>query len=367
MFTPKFSQDSPSLSYKLEEIERIKFRIERMLIMPKHEQWLRREAFIRTAYSSTMVENGTIPEQEMERIAKASPAAEIPKNRPDVAYYGRALEFVDFLSDFMDIDISHEAIVRQIHWLLMSGIHDTHIQPGTYRTVPNWIEHQGVKIYESPFHVDVPILMRDFSLWLGEHQGIHPVLQAGIAHGHMIAIHPFVDGNGRAARLLATLLLQRNGYGFRKLLSLDAYYQRNRDEYIQALGQSLGQRFSTDYDLTPWLDFFTKSILMQAGFLEQRLTDWRIQVDEIHRDWVDSGLAERQIDGLIYAVNIGHITRKDYMEIANVSPLTATRDLQHLVKEELLTPQGAGRNRRYIFIRASGRGEEREEPQQKLL
>ena len=123
--------------------------------------------------------------------------AEIPKNRPDVAYYGRALEFVDFNSDFMDFNIPHEAIVRQIHWLLMSGVHDTHIQPGNYRTVPNWIEHQGIKVSESPFHVDVPILMREFSLWLGEHQGIHPVLQAGVAHGHLIAIHPFVGGNGR--------------------------------------------------------------------------------------------------------------------------------------------------------------------------
>ncbi len=166
--------------------------------------------------------------------------------------------------------------------------------------------------------------------------------------------------------MLATLLLQSNGYGFRKLLSLDAYYQRNRDEYIQALGQSFGQRFNADYDLTPWLDFFTASILMQAGLLETKLTDWRIMVDKIHRDWVPIGLSERQIDGLIYAENIGHITRKDYIEITKVSPLTATRDLMQLVKMNLLVPQGAGRNRRYNVQKVE-KTKESKKPQHKLL
>lgn len=365
MFKPKYSKKNRELLDKIGEIERIKFRIERMLIMPKHEQWLRREAFIRTAYSSTMIENGTIPEEEMERVAQASPTAEIPKNRPDIVNYAKALDFVDFLSDFGDSDVPLEAIIRQIHWHLMSGVHDTHIQPGTYRTIPNWIEYQGVKVYESPFHVDVPILMREFSFWFGKDESIHPIIQAGIAHAHMIAIHPFVDGNGRTARLLATLLLQGSGYGFKKLLSLDSYYQRNRDEYLQALRQSIGERFTIGYNLTPWLDFFAKSIITQGQLLERKLTDWRISVDELHREFVDSGLTERQLDGLLYAANIGYITRKDYMEIANVSPLTATRDLQYLVKEEYLAPQGKGRNRRYIFIEVEETEEEK--AQQKLL
>lgn len=367
MFIPKFSSDNQNISYSLEEIDRLRFRIERMLIMPKHEQWLRREAFIRTAYSSTMIEDGTIPEQEMERVAKASPAAEIPKDRPDIANYAKALEYVDFLTDFTGSDVPYEATIRQIHWHLMRDIHDTHINPGNYRTVPNWIERQGVKVYEPPSHLDVPILMRDFADWLSEDKDIHPVLKAGIAACHLIAIHPFVDGNGRTARLLAVLLLQRSEYGFRKLLSLDSYYQRNRDDYIQELGKSFGQRFIPDYDLTPWLVFFTNSIVIQALFLETRLTDWRMMVDRIHSEWVPLGLNERQTDGLIYAAKIGYITRKDYVEIAGVSPLTATRDLQYLVGKNLLKPQGAGRNRRYKYIPASETGVKEQGPQENLL
>lgn len=346
MYKPKFTE-TPSLSYHLSDIERVRFRIERMLIMPKHEQWLRREAFVRTAYSSTMVENNTIPEQEMEDAARLSPMAAIPKERIEVANYGRSLEFVDFISD-SEI-AADESAIRQIHWLLMKGINDTKLKPGQYRIEPNWIEDQGMKVYEPPFHVDIPILMRELSVWLREDTGTNPVLKAGVAHAYLVAIHPFADGNGRAARLLATLLLQKSGYGFRKLLSLDVYYQRNRDKYIQALSQSLGQKFSQDIDLTAWLEFFTFSISIQGALLEDRLTDWRIMVEKYHKDLAPLGLNDRQVDGLIYAARIGYIGRKDYCEITHVSPLTATRDLSQMVQKGILSPEGGGRSRRYKY------------------
>lgn len=365
IFTPKFSQDDKSLTWNLGEIDRVKFRVERLLIMPKHEQWLRREAFIRTAYSSTMIENNTITEEEIERAAKPSPVTKIPKERADVSNYAEALSFVDFLSTTgIMID---EAIIRQIHWFLMKGIHDTRLQPGKYRTEPNWIEDQGVKVYEPPFHVDVPMLMREFSLWLRENGNLNPMLKAGIAPAHLIAIHPFVDGNGRTARLLATLLLQRTGYGFRNLLSLDTYYQRNRDSYLEALKKSFGEHFTPDYDLTSWLEFFTWSVLMQARTLETKLTDWRIWVDKVHREWIPLGLSDRQIDGLIYAAHVGSIARKDYMEITNVSPVTATRDLSHMVVKGIMIPRGVGRNRRYYSVKAKGETEKTDGVQPMLV
>ncbi|MGB2798984.1 MAG: Fic family protein [Dehalococcoidia bacterium] len=347
MFTPIYSAENERLMLSLDEVDRIMFRVERMLIMPKHEQWLRREASVRTAYSSTMIEDGTIPEHEMEDAVKASPVADIPKERAGVANYARALEFVDFLSD-ADMPLN-EAIIRQIHWLLMSGVHDTQIKPGQYRTGPNWIEDQGVIVYESPFHVSVPILMREFSEWLTGDEAMSPVLKAGIAHAHLVAIHPFVDGNGRTARLLATLLLQSRGYGFRKLLSLDAYYQRNRDSFIGALRQTLGASYTEGYDLTPWLELFVESLIVQARMLERRLTDWRMTVDKLHKVFAPYGLMERQVDGLLHAARNGFVTRKDYVQIAAVSPLTATRDLAQLTHLSLLRPEGSGRNRRYIW------------------
>jgi Fic family protein len=351
MYTPKYSTTF-EINYRLEEIERFKYRIERQLIMPKHEEWLRREAFIRTAYSSTMVENASITQDEMEKAVKPYPSTEIPKERIDVANYTRALNFIDYLSDIQDtgIPILNEGTILQIHWQLMSGIHDTHIQPGKYRTTSNYVEDQGIRVYEPPSHIDVPILMREFSEWLMAEQQQSPVIKAGIAHLHLVAIHPFVDGNGRTARLLATLLLQKSGYGFRKLLSLDAYYQFRRDKYIDALRTSLGKIYDPGYESTKWLEFFTQSIILQAGTLENKLTNWRIEVEKVHQNLKKSGLNDRQIDGLIYASRMGYLTRKNYAEITNVSPITASRDIAEMVKKDLLKPEGKARNLKYTLI-----------------
>lgn len=351
MYTPKYLM-TDEINYHLEEIERLKCRIERQLIMPKHEEWLRREAFIRTAYSSTMVENVTITEEEMEKAVKPYHFTDFLRERVDVANYTRALNFVDYLSDIPDagIPVLNEGTIMQIQWQLMSGIHDTHLQPGKYRTEPNWIVDQGIRVYEPPSHIDVPILMREFSEWLMANEKISPVIKAGIAHLHLVAIHPFVDGNGRTARLLATLLLQKAGYGFRKLLSLDAYYQRNRDKYIDALRSSLGKNYNQGYESTKWLDFFTMSIVVQAGSLEERLTDWRMLLEKIHEGWKKTGLNDRQIDGLIYANRTGYLTRKFYAEITNVSLITASRDIAGMVKAGLLKPEGKARNLKYILV-----------------
>lgn len=360
MLTPKFNEEP--LSWQLQEIERVNFRIERMLIMPKHEHWLQREAFVRTAYSSTMLENNTIPDHEMEEAAKLAPLASSPTKRPDLANYYAALEFVDFLSDSKTE--ADERVITQVHWFLMKGIDDTRLKPGQYRTEANWIEDRGIKVYEPPHHIDVPILMRELSVWLSEHTNVNPIVKAGIAHLHLVAVHPFVDGNGRAARLIATLLLQSHGYGFRKLLSLDAHYQGNRDKYIEALNRSLGKKFSNDYDSTAWLEFFVNSVWLEATRLEKKLTDWRMWIEEVHKKFIPLGLNERQVDGLIYAVRAGQITRKDYAEIARVSLLTASRDLANMVGRGILEPRGSGKGRKYI---PSSEGQSAEGEQKAML
>jgi len=339
------------LQESLEEVDRLKYRVERNLLMPRHEEWLRREAFIRNAYSSTMVENATITVKEMEDAARPLPGAAVPAKRPDVVNYSSALKYVDFLSDAeTSWTTTADNTILHIHWILMQGIDDSRVLPGRFRDKPNWIGDQGIRMYEPPMPIDVPILMREFSDWLKSDADTNPILRAGTAHLHLVAIHPFIDGNGRTARLLATLILQRANYGFRKLLSLDAYYQRNRDAYIDALRRSVGRTYVPEYDSTAWLTFFTQSIIAQAKALERRLTDWRITVDAIHSQWGRLGLKEREIDGLIYAARMGRLTRKDYVEIAGVSAVTGTRDLQRLAGMGLLEPQGKKRSKHYVVV-----------------
>ena len=90
---------------------------------------------------------------------------------------------------------------------------------------------------------------------------VHGAIVAGVAQHRTVWIHPFVDGNGRTARMFTTLLLWLRGYDFKCLFDLSTYYNRNRDDYYNALR-------ATDQtgDYTIWLEYFL------GGFSYQMMT-----------------------------------------------------------------------------------------------
>lgn len=80
---------------------------------------------------------------------------------------------------------------------------------GEYRQVPVYILLQGQKVYTAPEVSDVPLFMRDFIKFFNNNSDslIHndPFIKAAFVHFLFIKIHPFVDGNGRVARVLQNL------------------------------------------------------------------------------------------------------------------------------------------------------------------
>ena len=95
----------------------------------------------------------------------------------------------------------------------------------------------GEVTFTPPSAIDVPFLMREFVYWLNRDSTaeLHPVLKAGIAHHELVRIHPFVDGNGRVARVLATLTMLLGGYDIRRFFSLEEYYDKDAQTYYENL------------------------------------------------------------------------------------------------------------------------------------
>ena len=253
----------------------------------------------------------------------------------------QAYEFIDFLSDQDDIPID-ELVIRQLNRYFIRGASEA-LTPGAYRKGLNQVGK-----FTPPDQEDVPGLMRSFALWLrSEDEEIHPVIKAGLAHIHLIAIHPFWDGNGRTARGLATLLLQRSPFRFRKLLSLESHMFNIKDQYFTAIESTLGTRFAADYDATPWLEFFARGLETQAEILIGGLTEWHRMMQDAQGIFAAKGWNQRQADGFAFAVQTGQISRSNYMEINRVSPATASRDLAKLVEAGILTTEGKTRSRIY--------------------
>ncbi len=101
-----------------------------------------------------------------------------------------------------------EREVRNIHALVLRGIDRDNA--GRYRSVPVMISGSR---HIPPQPWAVPKLMEEYGIWLaGEAMNLHPVLRAAEAHERLVTIHPFIDGNGRTARLVMNLILLANGY-----------------------------------------------------------------------------------------------------------------------------------------------------------
>ncbi len=109
--------------------------------------------------------------------------------------------------------------------------------PGDYRNIQNYVVNSKTKevIYTPPAVFEAPQLMHELIDWINLDTEIHPVLMSGIAQFQLVHIHPFLDGNGRTARLLSTLCLYQRGYDFKKLFTISEYYDRNRTDYYEAI------------------------------------------------------------------------------------------------------------------------------------
>ena len=349
IFTPRF-ESSSFIQNALEEIERQRWLVENMLLMPRYEAWMHREVRVRRAAGTTAIEGGGLSEAEVRKVlARATPGRMTEDERANINA-DKAYEFIDFLSDQPEIR-PDELVIRELHRYFMDGSPEA-LTPGAYRKGRNKIGD-----FVPPDQGDVPPLMRSFALWLREDgQQTHPIIKAGIAHIHLVAIHPFWDGNGRTARGLSTLMLQRSPFAFRKLLALESYLYAIRDDYLDAIRKALGERFSPDYDATGWLEFFVLALRVNVNTLTGSLTDWHRMMQELHADGVAAGLVPRQVDGHMFAIRSGQITRSAYTEIADVSPATASRDLAHLVRMGFLTQAGNTRARVYYPVTPHSEG-----------
>jgi Fic family protein len=130
-----------------------------------------------------------------------------------------------------------EIDLRDLHGLVMRRSRPD--LAGRYADLPRYVRTEtGRHAFPSP--AEVPALMRDFSLWLGNAPATPGI--AFTAHRRLVDIHPFNDGNGRTARLLMNLILIRAGY------PPIAVRPEDRADYIRALQEAQAGRGSDDFD-----------------------------------------------------------------------------------------------------------------------
>jgi len=206
----------------------------------------------------------------------------------------------------------------------------------------------GEITFRPPPPIEIPFLMREYIYWLNkdDKDTIHPVLKAGIVHHELVRIHPFIDGNGRVARVLATLILFLGGYDIRRFFSLEEYYDRDAISYYQNL-----QRASAG-DLTAWLEFFTFGAAVEFDKIKEKILKLSRDVKLKERfGGQQIYLTERQIKIIEYLQEVGYLQNQTFPDIfPSISEDTVLRDLQDLTKKNLINKIGSTKAARYVLV-----------------
>ncbi len=174
----------------------------------------------------------------------------------------------------------------------------------------------------------------------------HPAMAAGWIHVSVAAIHPFKDGNGRSARVLASLAMYRGGFNLPEFTSLEEWWGRHLSEYYSAFS-FLGESFDPSADVTPFLQAHMEAQLHQVRALDLRERVERRIWTAIEETVISVGLEPRVTNAAWDAFFGRDVTPRYYRPLADVSVATATNDLAAAVAAGLLRPVGKGRSRSY--------------------
>lgn len=306
------------------------------------QKTLQEQLRIEWTYNSNAIEGNTLTLGETAFFLREGLTSE-GKPLHDYLEAQNHAEAIDRLQEIISNKQSiTESLIKALHGVLMKGGDFTlaknrygqmiqkKLHVGEYKKQPNHVLTLSGKIhhYTDPIHVhdEMEALLK----WLGTAKKLHPVERAAQFHYRFVSIHPFDDGNGRMSRLLMNLLLMQSGYY--PCIIQNAHRRR----YLQALEQT---------------DSIKDSSLF-VGFVAQELLGTEEKVLEIVQGkGVSLTQATTQLNVVERTSRIMHVLRttKHPLSIGQIAELlpelkrpTLKKDLQHLVKQQLVKVQGKG-------------------------
>lgn len=170
----------------------------------------------------------------------------------------------------------------------------------------------------------------------------HPVIQAGIAHMHILTMQGIAEP-GVFARLVHYLLLAKYGFDIRGWVTPDRVWQTDTETYTR-----LTAGYRRDHTLTRWLEYIAQSMQTNLETLSADITESRSHIEYPAAFWE---LSDRQKEILVLMdTPDAAITNRKIHKRFKVSQITASRDLAKLTSLGLLYPHGKGRSVYYTKI-----------------
>lgn len=344
MYAPQFTITN-NLLKSIGTIEAAKEVIENSPLVPAWEAKFREEALIRTVHHGTHIEGNELNFTEAGKVLAGHKIVGRERDIQEVLNYRNVLSFIE---EYSKPEITAET-VKHLHSLIVHRLLDD-ASVGEYRKTQVVVKNSqtGEITFRPPPAVEVSFLVDDFLSWLNAAtaEDIHPALKAGVVHYELVRIHPFLDGNGRLARSVATLCLFRDGYDIKRFFSLEEYYDREPMAYYEAL-QSVAKLGV----MTGWLEYFAQGLAIELTRIKDKVkklsTDLKIKKS---LGGQQMSLTERQIKIVEYIQENGFLQNKAFFELfPMVSEDTVLRELKDLLKKGIVKKEGTTKGARYVL------------------
>jgi len=359
MYQPNFRITNNLLTY-ISSVESAKALIDHSPLVPAWEARFRDDALTRTVHYGTKIEGNDLTKEQAQQVVRLEgvvDSKEVVKKANLIARERDIQEVINYRNVIVWIDqqeladqknLFSEKTLKTLHSLTMQKLLDPG-ETGEYRkkqVIVRGAQDGGV-VFRPPVSVEVPFLVEDFFKWLNHPstQTIHPIFKAAITHYQLVYIHPFVEGNGRSARAMATLALYQSDYNFKKFFSLEQYFDSDVERYYQAL---LSVQQHANADLTYWLEYFCYGLAVEIEKVKQKVLKLSKDLKMKKELGKQVALSERQIIILELLQNQGEITSEDAQRVVpNVSVDTILRDMKDLIEKRVIQKQGVTKGVRY--------------------
>jgi len=337
IFQPKFKYTHQIVN-NLIKITQARELILNAKIIPKWEVSLRREALIRSAHSSTAIEGNKLTLEEVSQLAQGRKIMATRREKQEVLNY---LSVLQNIKDYQNDGEITEKLLLKLHKDITKETLDIKSDEGNYRKVQVVVGNKFTKevVFLPPKTEEVPQLTKALLGWINQEIELSPFLIAGLSHYELVRIHPFVDGNGRTARALATLILYIRGFDIKRFFTLDDYYDSDRKAYYAAL-KTVDKN---TLDTTQWIEYFTDGVLISINEIKKKILSLLVK-----KIGPQIALTEKQMKIVEKIATNGKVTSGEIQKMFKISRQAVHKELQKMIELGVIEPKGEGKTVYYV-------------------
>jgi Fic family protein len=305
---------------------------------------LKKSVLVTSTGASTRIEGSKLTDEQIEKMLRGISIQKF-SNRDQQEVQGY-YELLQNIFDAWETLSFSESLIKHFHQEMLKYVEKDKRHLGQYKKGENkviMVDEAGQSLgtlFETTPPYLTPKYMQELVDWTKQtlaDSTYHPLLVIGNFIVEFLQIHPFLDGNGRASRILTNFLMLKCGYLFVPYVSQEKIIEDNKPDYYMALRKSQKTFGSKKEDIAVWMDFFLMVVQKQA-FLAKAL---------LQKDNIENTLSPKQLLVWQYLQSVPEATPSEIAKKTKIVIPTVNQAIRKLVGFNKIETLGYGRATRY--------------------